>query len=229
MKPHSNNSSSISQQSPPKADPPPAEAVSAKGGSASGGGSRQWRLFVILPTAFCLLLTTLSGCESVQRKFTRKSKGPRAVPTPVINFQDYTQAMTPLDRYRKHYLMFDYWNGEFMDGLRAKPLNAKRVKLAATESLNELTTLQSLVAEDLEEQFAPLIKSRAEINQEVQAGRVSEFSANRFWRELDAQSRTIRRDLFWRNVQDRLKPAQASAAAPSASETPPSAGTPSTP
>ena len=174
----------------------------------SAVGSRQWRRLVILPTACCLLLTGLSGCESVQRKFTRKSKGPRAVPTPVINFQDYTQAMTPLERYRKHYLMFDYWNGEFMDGLRAKPLNAKRVKLASTGSLNELTMLQSLVAEDLGAQFAPLIESRAQVNRQVQAGHLSELTAGAVWRELDAQSRTIRRDLFWRKVEDRLTPAQ---------------------
>ena len=191
--------------------------------------SRQWRRFVILPTAFCLLLTTLSGCESVQRKFTRKPKGLRVAPTPVINFQDYTQAMTPLDRYRKHYLMFDYWNGEFMDGLRAKPLNAKRVKLASTESLNELTMLQSLVAEDLGAQFAPLIESRARINRQVQTSHLSELTAGAAWRELDAQSRAIRRDLFWRKVEDRLKPAQA----PNTDETPaaqePPAATPSTP
>ena len=189
MKPHSRNSPGLSRQS----------AV----------GSRQWRRCLILPTACCLLLTGLAGCESIQRKFTRKPKGPRAIPTPVINFQDYTQAMTPLDRYRKHYLMFDYWNGEFMDGLRAKPLNAKRVKLASTESLNELTTLQSLVAEDLGAQFAPLIESRARINRQVQTGHLSELTAGAVWHELDAQSRTIRRDLFWRKVEDRLKPARA--------------------
>ncbi len=209
MKPHSSNSSSTSRPS----------AISP----------RQWRRLVILPTATCLLLTGLSGCESVQRKFIRKSKGPRAVPTPVVNFQDYTQAMTPLDRYRKHYLMFDYWNGEFMNGLLAKPLNAKRVKLASTESLNELTMLQSLVAEDLGAQFVPLIESRAQINRQVQTGHLSELTAGVVWRELDAQSRTIRRDLFWRKVEDRLTPAQVPAPDRPAPVPESTAGTPSAP
>ena len=129
--------------------------------------------------------------------------------------------MTPADRYRKHYLMFDYWNGELMDGLRAKPLNAKRIKLASSEALNEMTTLRSLMAEDSEGQFAPLVERRTRINQEVQAGRVSELTANAFWHELETQSRTLHRDLFWRKVQDRLKPAQAPAApAPSSTGAP---------
>jgi hypothetical protein len=116
--------------------------------------------------------------------------------------------MTPLDRYRKHYLMFDYWNDDFMDALQAKPLNMKRVKLTSSESLNELTALQGLVTEDLAGQFTPLIEVRAKLNKQVQAGHLSESVAGDIWRELDAQSRTVRRDLFWRNVQDRLKPAR---------------------
>ena len=176
--------------------------------------------------AICLLLVCagLSGCESLERKFTRKPKGPRAAPTPVINFQDYTQAMTPLDRYRKHYLIFDYWNDDFMAALQAKSMNAKRLKLASSESLNELTALQGLVADDLVDAFAPLIEVRTKIDKQVQAGSVSESSANDIWRELDAQSRTIRRELFWRNVQDRLKPAQTpKAELPPAAEEPPAA------
>ena len=182
------------------------------------------RFPVLLLSACCLLLTGLSGCESLQRKFTRKPKGPRAAPTPIINFQDYTQAMTPLDRYRKHYLIFDYWNDDFMDALQRKPMNAKRLKLASSESLNELTALQGLVADDLSDAFTPLIEVRTKINKQVQAGSVSESSANDIWRELDAQSRTIRRELFWRNVQDRLKPAQTpKAELPPAAQEPPAA------
>ena len=182
-----------------------------------------WRRFSRV--ACCLLLVAvLSGCESLERKFTRKPKGPRAVPTPVINFQDYTQAMTPLDRYRKHYLIFDYWNDDFMDALQRKPMNAKRLKLASSESLNELTALQGLVADDLIGAFTPLIEVRAKINKQVQTGHVSDSAANDIWRELDAQSRTIRRELFWRNVQDRLKPAQTpKVEPPPAAEEPPAA------
>ena len=103
-------------------------------------------------------------------------------------------------------------------------MNAKRLKLASSESLNELTALQGLVADDLVGTFTPLIEVRTKINKRVQAGSVSESSANDIWRELDAQSRTIRRELFWRNVQDRLKPAQTpKAELPPAAEEPPAA------
>jgi hypothetical protein len=174
---------------------------------------------LFLVTCHLSVATGLSGCESVQRKFTRKPKGPRAAPTPVINFQDYSQAMTPLERYRKHYLMFDYWNDDLMDSLKARPLNAKRLKLASAESLNELTTLQDLVTEGVKERIVPLIEHRTRMNSQIQSGRLSEPTAGLMWQELDAQSRTIRKDLFWRRIEDQLKPADAPA--PAATETAP--------
>lgn len=168
----------------------------------------------MLPVASCLLLTGLSGCESVERKFTRKPKTPRAAPTPIINFQDYMHAMNPVDRYRKHYLLFDYWNDELMDGLQAKPVNNKRLKLASKESLAELTTLKTLVADDLAPAFDPLLEVRSRIDRRLHAGHLSQGAANDIWRDLEAQSRTLHRDLFWRDVQDRLKSKPPTAAAP---------------
>jgi hypothetical protein len=82
------------------------------------------------------------------------------------------------------------------------------VKLTSSESLNELTALQGLVAGELADAFTPLIAVRTKINKQIQAGRLSDSTASDIWRELDGQSRTIRRDLFWRKVQDQLKPAQ---------------------
>ena len=194
------------------------------GGPAATQPLRRWATWAAWVCGLALACAGLSGCESLQRKLTRKPKGPRAVPTPVINFQDYTQAMTPLDRYRKHYLIFDYWNGDFMDALQAKQPNMKRIKLASSESLNELTALQGLVTGDLAEQVTRLINVRAKLNKQVQTGHLSESAARDIWRELDAQSRTIRRDLFWRKVQDRLKPAQTPPPdeAPAAKAPPPS-------
>jgi hypothetical protein len=176
---------------------------------------------LLLVACHLTLATGLSGCESVQRKFTRKPKGPRAAPTPVINFQDYSQAMTPLERYRKHYLMFDYWNDDLMDSLKARPLNAKRLRLSSAESLNELTTLKDLVEERIQERIVPLIEHRARINEQIQKGRISAPTAGLMWQELDQQSRTIRRDLFWRRVEDQLRPQEAAVSAQGAAPAPP--------
>jgi len=158
-----------------------------------------------LLVACCLsLVASLTGCESLQRKLTRKKK-PQPPPTPVTIFQDYSAAMTPLDRYRKHYAIFDYWNAGLLAALEARPLNPKRIKLASTEALGELETMKSLLADEAAARLEPLVKEQTEIHRVLLS---SGFDASRSAvvnRRLEAQTRSIHREFFWRKVQDQLK------------------------
>ena len=159
-----------------------------------------WVLFFTLHWS----LVTLMGCESVQRKFTRKS-APKPPPSPIINFEDYTKAMTPLDRYRKHYLMFDYWNGELVDALHQLPSSPKRLKRASTESLSELETMQGLLAEETAVRLTPLIEERKKMHQQLTTSYFSDSQTSVVWRVLEAQTRQIHREFFWRSVEEHLK------------------------
>ena len=154
----------------------------------------------------CVLCAALTGCESLQRKFTRTPKHPRPSPHPIINFEDYTRAMTPLDRYRKHYLMFDYWNDELIEALQSHPINPKRFKLASSEALEELQTMQGLLMDDVAVRLAPLIEERTRINQQLQGVGFNDSHANLMGRTLEDQTRQINRNFFWRDVEEKLKP-----------------------
>ncbi|MBI4596829.1 MAG: hypothetical protein HY737_00325 [Candidatus Omnitrophica bacterium] len=163
----------------------------------------------MLLSAICYLLSAgLVGCESLQKKLTRKSKRAPASPTPIINFLDYSRAMTPLDRYRKHALMFDYWNDQVLQALASPPINPKRYKHASAEALNELNTMQTLVAEDVAARLAPMIEERTAMNHELQhyVGEMNSAQASAIHRRIDAQTRQIQRSFSWRDVQDQLKP-----------------------
>jgi hypothetical protein len=143
------------------------------------------------------------GCESLQRKFTRKPKRPVPPPAPIINFQDYSKAMTPIERYRKHYLLFTYWNDNLLDALRELSPNPKRIARASEESLNELKTLHSLLNEETAQRFEPLVDERTRVHQQVQR----HYSPERniaIRRGLEQQTRTIRREWFWRRIEDSL-------------------------
>ena len=159
----------------------------------------------VLLSVCCLLSAALVGCESLQRKFTRKSK-PGPPPTPIISFQDYSQAMTPLDRYRKHYLMFDYWNSDLLASLQRPPLNPKRYRLASSESLNELQELKKLLTDDIAARLSPLIEERTVLHQEIQGSSWnSPAQAMVPLRKLESQSRAFHRDFSWRDVEDHIK------------------------
>ena len=150
-----------------------------------------------------------TGCESLQKKLIRKKKNVER-PSPVINFLDYTHAMTPLDRYRKHYVLFDYWNGELLDALGQSSMNPKRAERASAEALQELQILQQLVQDELASRVTPAIEERTRIDRELK-GRLYAPSQLIFMRRtLDTQTRQLYRELFWRKVEDRLREQMAS-------------------
>ena len=171
------------------------------------------------------LLSTI-GCESLQKKFTRKK--PYVPASPIVSFQDYAQAMTPLDRYRKHYALFDYWNAELLDALQPRAgammlgtasgnVNPKRVKLAAGESLQELQMLQSLLQEGPANALQPLVDERATLTAQLTTGTFSFSQTSTIVRTLEQHSRDIKRDWYWRKVEDLLEapvPAVAAQAPP---------------
>jgi hypothetical protein len=158
-------------------------------------------------TAWCVLgAVALSGCEALQRKFTRKPKHPAAPPNPVIRFQDYTRAMTPMDRYRKHSVLFDYWNDELLETLQDAHPSPKRLKRASSESLSELKLLQGLLSEEKASHLSRFVDERARIDEQIQGGAVPQARANVLWRQLESQTRHLERDFSWHDVEDALKP-----------------------
>ncbi len=164
-----------------------------------------YRTMVSLVACCLLPVAGVTGCESLQRKFTRKPKHAPPRPSPIIVFQDYSRAMTPLDRYRKHSMMFDYWNDELIDALQSRPLNAKRYKHASSEALNELRTLHELLIEEVAARLSPLIDERMSIDRQLQSPAFGSSEIGMVWRRLERQTRTIEREFSWRDVEDTLK------------------------
>ena len=174
-----------------------------------------------IAAVWCAVATVAgTGCESLQKKFTRQT--PYTPPSPIVSFQDYTQAMTPLDRYRKHYALFDYWNTEILDALQTPAgstmpgtasgnVNPKRVKLAAQESLQELKTLHGLLQDEPAGRFAPLVDERTAVTHELTGGTLTMSQASAMAKTLEQQGREIKRTWYWRKVEDQLKPTAATA------------------
>ncbi len=165
---------------------------------------RQRSLEVLVGCA--LLAMSLTGCESLQQKFTRRSKQPKPLPTPIISFQDYTRTMTPLDRYRKHYMLFDYWNDDLIESLQSSPQNPKRFTLASKEALAELETLKGLLTEETAARLDPLIEKRIRLDRRLQSRAFNTRESSAVSRILETQTRQLQREFFWRDVQDHLKP-----------------------
>ena len=169
--------------------------------------TRSWWLVAVAGSLLIGALLTLAGCEGLQKKFVRKPK-PHVRETPIVTFQDYTRAMTPLDRYRKHYAIFDYWNAQLLQALaHRKPnesLNLKGVQKASAESLQELQVLHGMLPADVAETVDQIIEARVEIDTQLRQRTHTMSQLVIMRRTLERQTRQMHRDLYWRNVEDRL-------------------------
>ena len=151
------------------------------------------------------LLPASAGCESLQRKLIRKRKTPEVRPAPIVNFQDYSQAMTPVERYRKHFLMFDYWNGQLLDELSQSTANPKRFRNASAQSLEELQRMQGLLQAERAAGVEPMLAERRSIDAQLQSGPYHPANLSSLRMRVEAQKRRIDREISWRDIQDALK------------------------
>ncbi len=158
-----------------------------------------------LLAAGCLLFAALTGCEALQRKLTRKPKLTQERLTPIITFEDYTTLITPEDRYRKHYLMFDYWNAQLLEALQDRSINLKRIARSAETSFAELQALRDLLQEERAVALSTVLQERAAITRQLQAHSLTIARVDALRRVLERQARDIHRDFFWRDVDDHIK------------------------
>lgn len=135
----------------------------------------------------------------------RKSKTPPGRPAPVVTFRDYTEGVTPLDRYRKHFVIFEYWNDQMMTELQQRDHNPKRLQRASHEALQELQSLQGVLQPDVAAELQPMLEARARMDQQLQHDTMIDSQRNVLLRTLEAQTRQLSREFYWRKVQDRLK------------------------
>ncbi len=143
----------------------------------------------------------------MQRKFTRKPKKPQLPPAPIVNFLDYNRLVSPIDLYRKHYLLFDYWNSDLVRALEERNLNPKRIRRAYEESLAELQELHGLVTEEKAAVLAPLIEERVRLNGQLRMLGGQDLARSQAVRRmLEAQGRELDRTFAWRKMEDHLKP-----------------------
>lgn len=122
----------------------------------------------------------------------------------MVTFRDYTEGVTPLDRYRKHFVVFAYWNDQLMTELQQRDRNPKRLRRASGESLQELQSLQGLLQPDASAGLQPLLEARARIDRQLQHDTMMDSQRHTLLRTLEAQTRQLNREFYWRTVQDRL-------------------------
>jgi len=102
------------------------------------------RRIVLVLICFCLLLD-LAGCESLTRKFIRKSKKSDQPVEMVLTPEEYKGPnMSKEELYRQHFLFWQAWQDELENALAQKSSLKKKVD-CTQEALKNLVNMKNML------------------------------------------------------------------------------------
>lgn len=138
-------------------------------------------LFIIF---ICFSLVSLSACQTLKRKFTRKSKTEKEedVEEVIYEPQEYpAQVMSNEEMYRNFYTFWRGWHQELVEVL-AEGQNHKKQVECITEIINNLNKMKDLLVPEGQLKFNDYLQRLAPIREDIVAGRsnVSSF----YWMKI---------------------------------------------
>lgn len=141
----------------------------------------------------------LTGCEAIQKKFTRKPKKPKKG---AVRFQkeDYTQGFPNDIRYNNHYLYWRHWEDELIAALKGD--NEKKHIQCATQAYYELKQVKELLIEPKYSELDPYLKELEGIKSQVLDRNLSPGKRSTLMTQLESHRRRVEKHFYTKDVRD---------------------------
>ena len=152
---------------------------------------------------FLIFLTVLSltGCETVQRKFTPKKKAPAHVASSIYFEEGAYQKKFSNDYYYKtHFTLWRTWHDELLLNLGG---NDKKTGRAGDESIGNLKQMQQYLKPDKFAELQIIINDLEEVVDRMNRSNYS-TQAGPFRTELERIRRAVGNDFYYDKIKDSL-------------------------
>lgn len=148
-----------------------------------------------------ILLVGLTGCEAVQRKFTRKKKHEPIKPR---FYQEGVSETRPnLELYMMHYTYWKTWHEDLVANVG---VNAKRDAMACGEAIGNLLDMKKRLTQEKADELDRYIGEIKKITNEVEKGGLSDMRAGFIKQKLDKLRARIVRRFYYKKVREYIKP-----------------------
>ena len=146
-----------------------------------------------------LLIIGLTGCDAVQRKFTRKKA---VVKTPhFYQLKKYTKKPSP-ELYKQHYAYWASWQEEMVQFIGQ---NHKRDKRSIEEALGHLKDMQNILIPSKAEEMQPHIEKMEAARDIIFRGELSFANKDYVRSVIEREERAIKREFCYNKVKDSLR------------------------
>jgi len=143
---------------------------------------------------------SLTGCASLQKKFTRKKKQEKKMPR-MYQTKKYEKKPTP-ELYQKHYVYWMTWQSEAISDIGQ---NSKRDKVFMTHILSNLRDMQNILVKEKGDELGQHIKKLESVRDTVLRDEVNAANRSTLIQVLEREDRFIKREFKLAKVKSYLK------------------------
>ncbi|MFH0763632.1 MAG: hypothetical protein V1927_01350 [Candidatus Omnitrophota bacterium] len=154
-------------------------------------------------TAWLLLffmLASLTGCETVAKKFRRKKKEVAKMPR-IFKAKAYVKKPTP-ELYKKHYAYWSSWHSELIQELGD---NHKKDTLCIEQIVSNLKDMQNILTPDKGGELTFHIEKLAKVRNVIVNGEMSTANRTYILRTLEREESFIKREFAYTKAKFSLK------------------------
>ena len=153
---------------------------------------------VITITAI-FLAVSLTGCDALQKKFTRKNTAPKK--PRFYQIKKYTKKPSP-ELYKQHYAYWSSWQEEMMQFIGQ---NHKKDERAIEEAIGHLKDMQNILIPKKAEEMQPYIEKMEGVRAIIFRGELSFANVDSVRNTLEREDRAIKREFCYSKVKDSLR------------------------
>ncbi|MFA5142728.1 MAG: hypothetical protein WC522_00995 [Candidatus Omnitrophota bacterium] len=146
-----------------------------------------------------VLVLSLTGCDAVQRKFTRKKK---VVKAPRIYQIKKYPVRPPAELYKKHYSYWQSWQAEL---IQVFGQNSKKDKRCVEEAIGQLKDMRNILIPSKAEELERHIGRMEEARNVILRSQLTFANRDSLRMTFEREERVIRREFAYDKVKDSLR------------------------
>lgn len=146
------------------------------------------------------LAVTLTGCDSLQRKFTRKKKETKPIPR-LYQLKKY-DVKPSAELYSKHYAYWQSWMSELIQDLGD---NHKKDVRCIDEALSQLHDMRNILVQEKADALTKHIRRIEEAREIIIKEGLSQYNRNQIMLTLEREDRTVKSEFAVARIKDHIR------------------------
>ena len=146
------------------------------------------------------IAANITGCEALQKKFTRKKKEPTKMPH-IYQVKKYEKKPTP-ELYKKHYAYWMSWQSELIEVVGQ---NDKKDKRCIEEIIGNLCDMQNMLVKEKGDELTPHIEKLTRVKDMIFRNGLNQSNKDSVLNTLDHEDRVIKSNFNYTKIKNYLK------------------------